>query len=120
MMKIYHESVVDGMFTVPDLKLDWDSLLSDKYKLWANYKYVLLKFYYSPNHEGSCTEVAQEFNDSALSLNALIMHFGKAVQKAVGDFAVMQNNKMQYWIISMNGYNDKQRHRLYQYERKGL
>ncbi len=110
MMKIYHETVVDGLFTVPDLKLDWDTLLSDKYKLWANYKYALLKFYYSPNHEGSCTDVAQEFNDRPSSLNALIMNFGRAVQKAVGDFAVMQNNKMEYWIISMNGYNDKQGH----------
>ena len=98
------------MFSVPDLKLDWDSLLSDKYNLWAKYKYALLKFYYSPNHEGSCSDVAQEFNDNPASLNALIMNFGRAVQKAVGDFAVMQNNKMQYWIIAMNGYNDKNSH----------
>ena len=109
-MKIYQETIVDGMFSVPDLKLDWDTLLSDKYKLWAKYKYALLKFYYSPNHEGSCSDVAQEFNDKALSLNALIMNFGRAVQKAVGDFAVMRNNKMQYWIISMNGYNDEKNH----------
>ena len=72
-MKIYQETIVEGMFSVPDLKLDWDSLLSDKYKLWAKYKYALLKFYYSPNHEGSCSDVAQEFNDKASSLNALIM-----------------------------------------------
>ena len=39
-MKIYQETIVDGMFSVPDLKLDWDSLLSDKYKLWAKYKYA--------------------------------------------------------------------------------
>ena len=109
-MKIYQETIVDGMFSVPDLKLDWPSLLSDKYKLWAKYKYALLKFYYSPNHEGSCTDVAKEFNDTASSLNALIMNFGRAVQKAVGDFAVMRNNKMQYWIISMNGYNDEKNH----------
>lgn len=98
------------MFSVPDLKLDWESLLSDKYKLWLKYRHALLKFYYSPNHEGSCTDVAQEFNDNASSLNALIMNFGRAVQKAVGDFAVMRNNKMQYWIIPMNGYNDKKNH----------
>ena len=109
-MKIYQETIVDGMFSVPDLKLDWDSLLSDKYKLWAKYKYALLKFYYSPNHEGSCSDVAQEFNDKASSLNALIMNFGRAVQKTVGDFMVMRNNKMQYWIISMNGYNDDKNH----------
>ncbi len=90
--------------------MDWDSLLSDNYKLWAKYKYALLKFYYSPDHEGSCSDVAQEFNDKASSLNALIMNFGRAVQKAVGDFAVMRNNKMQYWIISMNGYNDEKNH----------
>ena len=108
--KIYQETIVDGLYTVPDLKLDWDLLLSDKYKLWAKYKYVLLKFYYSPNHEGSCSDVAQEFNDKASSLNALIMNFGRAVQKTVGDFAVMQNNKMQYWIISMNGYYDNNNH----------
>ena len=109
-MKIYQETIVDGMFSVPDLKLDWESLLSDKYKLWLKYRHALLKFYYSPNHEGSCTDVAQEFNDNASSLNALIMNFGRAVQKAVGDFAVMRNNKMQYWIISMNGYNDEKNH----------
>ena len=109
-MKIYKETFVNGMYTVPDLKLDWDSLLSDKYNLWANYKFALLKFYYSPNHEGSCSDVALEFNDKASSLNALIMNFGRAVQKAVGDFAVMQGNKMQYWIISMNGYNDEKGH----------
>ena len=109
-MKIYQETFVDGMYTVPDLKLDWDSLLSDKYNLWANYKFALLKFYYSPNHEGSCSDVAEEFNDKASSLNALIMNFGRAVQKAVGDFAIMRENKMQYWIISMNGYNDDKGH----------
>lgn len=109
-MKIYQETIIDGMFSVPDLKLDWESLLSDEYNLWAKYKNALLKFYYSPNHEGSCSDVAQEFNDNASSLNALIMNFGKAVQKAVGDFAVMRNNKMQYWIISMNGYNDEKNH----------
>ena len=109
-MKIYQETIVDGMFSVPDLRLDWESLLSDKYKLWLKYRHALLKFYYSSNHEGSCTEVAQEFNDNASSLNALIMNFGRAVQKAVGDFAVMRNNKMQYWIISMNGYNDEKNH----------
>lgn len=109
-MKIYQEAFVDGMYTVPDLKLDWDSLLSDKYNLWAKYKCALLKFYYSPNHEGSCSDVAREFNDKASSLNALIMNFGRAVQKAVGDFSVMQNNKMQYWIISMNGYYDEKNH----------
>ena len=90
-MKIYQETIVDGMFSVPDLKLDWESLLSDKYKLWLKYRHALLKFYYSPNHEGSCTDVAKEFNDNASSLNALIMNFGRAVQKAVGDFAVMRN-----------------------------
>lgn len=109
-MKIYHETIVDGMYSVSDLKLDWDLLLSDKYKLWAKYKYTLLKFYYSPNHEGSCSDVAQEFNDNTSSLNALVMHFGRAVQKTVGDFSVMHNNKMQYWTISMNGYNDNKNH----------
>ena len=109
-MNIYQEAFVDGMYTVPDLKLDWDSLLSDKYNLWAKYKFALLKFYYSPNHEGSCSDVAREFNDKASSLNALIMNFGRAVQKTVGDFSVMQNNKMQYWIISMNGYYDEKNH----------
>ena len=109
-MRIYQETIHDGIFSVPDLKLDWESLLSDKYKLWAKYKYALLKFYYSPNHEGSCKDVAKEFNDNASSLNALIMNFGRAVQKAVGDFAVMRNNKMVYWIISMNGYNDENNH----------
>ena len=109
-MKIYQETVVDGMFTVPDLHLDWDSLLSEKYNLWQKYKYALLKFYYSPSHEGSCTDVAQEFNDKASSLNALIMNFGRAVQKTVGNFCVMHNNKMQYWIISMDGYNDEKKH----------
>lgn len=109
-MKIYHETIVDGMYSVSDLKLDWDLLLSDKYKLWAKYKYTLLKFYYSPNHEGSCSDVAHEFNDNTSSLNALIMHFGRAVQKTMGDFSVMNNNKMQYWTISMNGYNDNKNH----------
>lgn len=109
-MKIYQETIVDGMFSVPDLKLDWDSLLSDKYKLWLKYRHALLKFYYSPNHEGSCTDVAQEFNDKASSLNAVIMNFGRAVQKTVGDFAVMRNNKMHYWIISMDGYKDENNH----------
>lgn len=109
-MKLYNEALIDGIFTVPDLNLDWESLLSDKYKLWLKYRHALLKFYYSPNHEGSCTDVAKEFNDNASSLNALIMNFGRAVQKAVGDFAVMRNNKMQYWIISMNGYNDAKNH----------
>lgn len=109
-MRIFQETEHDGFFSVPDLKLDWSSLLSDKYNLWAKYKYALLKFYYSPNHEGTCSDVAREFNDKASSLNALIKQFGQAVQKAVGDFAVMHDKQIQYWVISMDGYNDHNKH----------
>lgn len=108
--KIYKEEIIDGICTVPDLKLDWNSLLSDKYKLWSKYEYTLLKFYYSPNHEGSCADIAQEFNDSPYHLNASVMNFGRAVQNAVGTFSIMKESKMQYWPISMDGYHDSKNH----------
>ncbi len=68
-MKTYREQFIDGLYTVPDLHLDWDSILSDKGDLWTKYKFALLKFYYSPNHEGSCTDVAREFDDKYVALH---------------------------------------------------
>lgn len=109
-MKVYERQFTDGIYTVPDLKLDWEELLSEKHKLWANYRVPLILFYYMPNHEGSCTDVATEFNESAASLNARIMNFCKQVHGIVGDFVVKHDNRVLYWPIAMDGYEDEQKH----------
>lgn len=109
-IKVYQRKNVDGIITVPDLRLDWDDILSDKYNLWSKYRHALLLFYYSPNHEGSCSEIAKEFNTNAAYLNAKIMNFCRQVQSIVGTFKILQDNKYTYWPIAMNGYEDENNH----------
>lgn len=109
-IKTYKETFVDGIFTVPDLKLDWDSLLSDKYNLWTNYKFFLLKFYFSPNHEGTPTAVAKEFNDKQKSYNSLLLNFGQCVQSIVDPFTILDeegNNRVR--LIAMDGYYNQEK-----------
>ena len=109
-MTIHERQFIDGMYTVPDLKLNWEELLSEKHKLWANYREVLYLFYYSPNHEGSCADVAKEFNESPAYLNAKIMNFCRQVQNIVGNFIIKHEGKVQYWPIAMDGYYDANNH----------
>ena len=112
-MKIYDKQFVDGVYSVPDLKLDWKDLLSDKYNLWNKYRHTLLLFYYYPNHEGSCYDVAKEFNVRPDYLNAKIMNFCRQVQSVVGTFTIKHENKNLYWPIAMDGYEDDNKHFVY-------
>ncbi len=109
-LKVYEKQLVDGIYTVPDLKLDWKYILSDKYNLWNKYRHALLLFYYSPNHEGSCYDVAKEYNVNPAYLNAKIMNFCRQVQSLVGTFIIKHENKISYWPIAMDGYEDENNH----------
>ena len=107
-MKVYKLQFVNGAYTVPDLIIDWKSILSDKYNLWtwSKFKRALLLFYYSPNHEGSFEDVAKEFNENANILEGKIMNFCREVQGIFGTFSIMENNQYIYWPIAMDRYED--------------
>ena len=107
-MKVYKLQFVDGVYTVPDLIIDWKSILSDKYNLWtwSKSKRALLLLYYSPNHEGSFEDIAIEFNENANILETKIMNFCREVEGIFGSFKIMEDNQYVYWPIALDRYED--------------
>lgn len=82
-------------------KGEWLEVLQDE-KTMVEYKETLLRFYYYPDHRGSCTAVSNTMGGSPRSLNSYIAKIGEYVQKRLGRFQVIRpNGKPCYWIIPM-------------------
>ena len=66
------------------------------------YREALLRFYYMPNHKGTCTAVCNEIGGDVQSLNSYITKVGQFVQKKLNRFqAVRLNGKPCFWIVPM-------------------
>ena len=71
------------------------------------YKDALLRFYYMPEHRGTCTTVSNEIGGDAQSLNSYITKIGQYVQKKQNRFQVVRpNGNPCYWIIPMGEGRD--------------
>ena len=78
-------------------KQQWLDILQDN-TLIGNAKETLLKFYYTPNHKGSCSKIAP---DSPQSVNGVITAFGKRVSKKYNISVIGTDGKQTFWIVPM-------------------
>lgn len=68
---------------------------------------TLLKFYYSPEHRGSCKAVANSMGGNPQSLRSHITAVGQFVQNRLNRFQVIRpNGNPCYWIIPMSEGTD--------------
>ena len=82
-------------------KDEWLELLKDT-NMPDEYRDALLRFYYIPEHRGSCTAVSNAIGGDPQSLNSYITKIGQFVQKELNRFQVVHpNGKPCFWIIPM-------------------
>lgn len=82
-------------------KEEWLELLKNA-KMPDEYRDTLLRFYYMPDHRGTCTAVSNAIGGNPQSLNSYITKIGQFVQKELNRFQVERpNGKPCFWIIPM-------------------
>lgn len=82
-------------------KDEWLALLKDD-NMPVQYKEALVKFYYMPEHRGSCTAVCNTMGGNTQSLNSYIARCGEYVQKRLDRFRIIRpNGKPCYWLVPM-------------------
>ena len=99
---------IDGVYScdIGISKEEWLNMLQEQ-SMPDKYKDALLRFYYMPEHRGTCTTVSNEIGGDAQSLNAYITKIGQFVQKELNRFQVVRpDGKPCYWIIPMGEGRD--------------
>jgi hypothetical protein len=82
-------------------KDEWLALLKDD-NMPVQYKEALIKFYYMPEHRGSCTAVCNTMGGNTQSLNSYIARCGEYIQKRLNRFQIIRpNGKPCYWLVPM-------------------
>lgn len=99
---------IDGVYScdIGISKEEWLNMLQEQ-SMPDKYKDALLRFYYMPEHRGTCTTVSNEIGGDAQSLNSYITKIGQYVQKKQNRFQVVRpNGNPCYWIIPMGEGRD--------------
>jgi len=99
---------IDGVYSCDTgiSKEEWLNMLQEQ-SMPDKYKDALLRFYYMPEHRGTCTTVSNEIGGDAQSLNSYITKIGQYVQKKQNRFQVVRpNGNPCYWIIPMGEGRD--------------
>lgn len=99
---------IDGVYScdIGISKEEWLNMLQEQ-SMPDKYKDALLRFYYMPEHRGTCTTVSNEIGGDAQSLNSYITKIGQYVQKKQNRFQVVRpDGKPCYWIIPMGEGRD--------------
>ena len=87
-------------------KEEWLEILQDG-SMPDEYRDALLRFYYMPEHRGTCTSVSNEIGGDAYSLNSYITKVGQFVQKKLSRFQIVRpNGKPCFWIVPMREGKD--------------
>ena len=82
-------------------KDEWLALLKDD-NMPVQYKEALVKFFYMPEHRGSCTAVCNVMGGNAQSLNSYIAKCGEYIQKKLDRFQIIRpNGKPCFWLVPM-------------------
>ncbi len=80
---------------------EWLELMKDT-NMPDEYRDALLRFYYMPEHKGTCTAVSNAKGGAPQSLNSYITKIGQFVQKKLNRFEIVRpNGKPCFWIIPM-------------------
>ena len=99
---------IDGVYScdIGISKEEWLNMLQEQ-SMPDKYKDALLRFYYMPEHRGTCTTVSNEIGGDAQSLNSYITKIGQYVQKKQNRSQVVRpNGNPCYWIIPMGEGRD--------------
>ena len=82
-------------------KEEWLEILQDDKTLEA-YKETLLRFYYMPEHRGSCVAVSKKMGGNAHALNLYVSKFGQYVKKRLNRFEVYgTDGNVTRWMVPM-------------------
>ena len=85
---------------------EWISMLQDENVVKPNMIDSLTKIYYQPEHKATCSDLAKIYSCEANYFNTNITNLGKAVQKKLDRFIIVDNediNRNPYWPIPMRG-----------------
>lgn len=82
MLETIHVKDIEGVYScdVGITKEEWLEMLKDT-NMPDEYRDALLRFYYMPEHRGSCTAVSNAIGGAPQSLNSYITKIGQFVQK---------------------------------------
>lgn len=82
-------------------KEEWLEILQDEKTLQA-YKETLLRFYYMPEHRGSCVAVSKKMGGNAHALNLYVSKFGQYVKKRLNRFEIYgTDGNSSRWMVPM-------------------
>ena len=103
-MNTLQETFQNGYYHVdtPLTKDDWLSVLCDE-STPKTYIDALLKFYYEPNHESTCSNLGQMYPQPYASFNANVRSLGMLVQKRFGFNVETEKGDAVYWNSVMDG-----------------
>ena len=87
-------------------KEEWLEILRDE-KTPQTYKETVLRFFYYPDHRGTCTAISNALGGNAQKLSANVRELGKYVQKLLNRFLVIRSDGTPcFWIIPMGKGKD--------------
>ena len=104
MLETIHVKEIEGVYScdVGITKEEWLEMLKDT-NMPDEYRDALLRFYYMPEHRGSCTAVSNAIGGDPQSLNLYITKIGQFVQKKLNRFqTVHTNGDPCFWIVPMS------------------
>ena len=104
MLETIHVKEIEGVYScdVGITKEEWLEMLKDT-NMPDEYRDALLRFYYMPEHRGSCTAVSNAIGGDPQSLNSYITKIGQFVQKKLNRFqTVHPNGDPCFWIVPMS------------------
>ena len=83
-------------------KKEWLEILKET-STRQSFKDALYRFYYMPQHKGTCSAVSSHIGGNSHALNILVSKFGEYVRKRLNRFQVLgSDGKPSRWIIPMN------------------
>lgn len=104
MLETIHVKEIEGVYScdVGITKEEWLEMLKDT-NMPDEYRDALLRFYYMPEHRGSCTAVSNAIGGDPQSLNSYITKIGQFVQKKLNRFQIVHpNGNPCFWIVPMS------------------
>jgi hypothetical protein len=86
---------------------DWKEILTNNQVTKPNYKKALLDYYYEPNHQATCKELALKYYGDPKQVTkyvSLITKYGMAIIKHLNRFRIQNSHdeKDSYWSVTMN------------------
>ena len=94
MQEVQEYKTPDGWNTadVSISKEEWVALLNNEEVIHPGQRKWLLRFYREDNHQSSCYLLSKKYNVDPQSINSNLTNCGRAIQKHLGRFAIVDND----------------------------